>query len=124
MLSLPCKCITLCLPADNDRQALQQTLQSTFARGKKQDMGLSGGADLTTYGLRAGKAPTAAAKKILEAAGSKFASAGAFEVAEQSAGGLSVRKEKLPTAPPKEVCYSPDLLQVSRHRQERSILAS
>ena len=76
-------------------------------------MGLSGGADLTTYGLRAGKAPPAAAQKILEAAASKFASAGTFEVAGQSAGGLSVRKEKPAIAPPKEVCCSPGALLIS-----------
>lgn len=87
-------------------------------------MGLSGGADSTTYGLRPGKAPTAAAQaptaaaqKILDAAASKFASAGTFEVAEQSAGGLSVRKEKKLPTPAKEVCRSSEYLEDLRKKQ-------
>lgn len=91
--------------AASDRQALQQTLQSTFARGRKQDMGVEGAADPNSYGLRPGKGPNAAAQKILDAAASRFASAGTFEVTEQSAGGLSVKKENQAAPIPKAVDY-------------------
>ena len=69
---------------------------------------MGGAAESGSYGLRPGKAPNDAAQKILEAAGSKFASAGKFELAEQSAGGLSVKKEKKPDSPPKAVGHRED----------------
>lgn len=93
--------------ADSDRLALQQTLQSSFARGRQQDMGINKTPDLGDYGLRPGKAPSEAAKKLLEAAGSKFASAGTLETAGKSAGGLSIRKDKKPASPQKQVSPPP-----------------
>lgn len=89
--------------AEKDRQALQQTLQSTFAKGRNQDMGIGGSKEAGSYGLRPGKPPSEAAKKILEAAGNKFASAGKLELAESSAGGLVMKKDKKPASPPKTV---------------------
>lgn len=66
-------------------------------------MGLSSQADPgQQYGLRPGKAPPTEAQKILEAAASKFASAGTLE-AGPSAGGLSVRSDKPSDTLPKEV---------------------
>ena len=93
--------------ADGDRQALQETLQSTFARGRRQDMGYAGAADSSTHGLRLGSAAAAAAaanpaaQQLLQAAASKFASSGTFEGGEQQPGGLA--KPAPPPQPPPQV---------------------
>lgn len=68
-------------------------------------MGAGKQAEGGLWGLRPGKPQSEAAQKILAAASNKFASAGKLDVADSSAGGLSVKKEKVLEPTPQQVRF-------------------